>query len=201
MINKLTQHFLRHGSYFGGHLLPFGRIRAPESGYHLHAGGKWSQDYLIVDVETYQNASSWREVSIRRVREVFPRKTTYFPAQTGKLKSMLDDSARRQRQWDESYIEDSDGYGDEELNGPPMDAETPDAAPSERDDDEQTEAADPEGDFWELRDFTLIRHHTSCRYNMFSPLEAAEDLPLPLSEIDVMRKTQIDEGFGTYLIH
>ena len=161
-------------------------------GYHLHAGGKWSQDYLVIDVETYQNASSWREVSIRRVREVFPRKTTYYPAKTGKLRSTLEDSARQQKRWDESYIEDSEGYGDEELYGPPMNAETPDAAPRPHDDNEQDNADDPGGDFWELRGFTLIRHHVQARTRMFSPLEALADLPLPLSEIDVTRKTQTD---------
>ena len=73
-----------------------------------------------------------------------------------------------------------------------MDAETHGAVLSERGDDEQAETADPEEDFRELKDFTLVRHHNKCRHNMFSPLEAVADLPLPLSKIDVMRKTQTD---------
>ena len=48
-------------------------------GYHLHSGGKWSGDYLIMDEEAYFQAIDRRRVPVLRVREVVPAMSARFP--------------------------------------------------------------------------------------------------------------------------
>ena len=47
-----------------------------------------------------------------------------------------------------------------------------------------------EPDFWTLNDTVLVRHHRTPRWRLFSP--SADDCPIPLEYVDVMRMTETD---------
>ena len=89
----LTPYEKRHSCSFNGHLIPFGALvsfmpsgprkeklqkfgpRQVEGmfiGYHMHTGGKWSGDYLIVGKEDYVSTESERDIHVQRVKEVTP---------------------------------------------------------------------------------------------------------------------------------
>ena len=55
-------------------------------GYHVHAGGKWSGDYLLVDFTSLTNSRTPAEVPIRRVSEIlFNPSKVIFPLADGRL--------------------------------------------------------------------------------------------------------------------
>ena len=39
-------------------------------GYHLHAGGKWSGDYVVLDIEQLEEAERISDVKPRRIKEI-----------------------------------------------------------------------------------------------------------------------------------
>ena len=87
-----TPYELRHGLSFEGKVLPFGCEVAykPSSarevsllqkfgpktrcgifaGYHMHNGGKWSGDYLVVDADAFTSTPSSRNAYVHRVKEI-----------------------------------------------------------------------------------------------------------------------------------
>jgi hypothetical protein len=53
-------------------------------GYHLHAGGSWSGDYLVVDLEELGEAEAARDVHIKRIKELdIPLGKWSFPLADG----------------------------------------------------------------------------------------------------------------------
>ena len=117
----LTPHELRHGTPFRGHRLPFGcaveykphaiaevnqQLKfEPKTrpgvfmGYHIHAGGKWSGDYLVVDADAYQQRPDRANVKVHRTREIIPTLPPVFPALNGALQhaDYAEERARRLR--------------------------------------------------------------------------------------------------------
>jgi hypothetical protein len=47
-------------------------------GYHLHSGGRWSGDYLVMDEEAYRSRDADNLVPVRRYKEVWPEEPTRF---------------------------------------------------------------------------------------------------------------------------
>ena len=106
-----TPYELRHGQPFGGKILPFGceldykpsssrevgllQKFGPKTrrgifiGYHMHNGGIWSGDYLVVDAEAFTTTPSSRTAYVHRVKEIvhsgksnFLLKTEHCDSQT-----------------------------------------------------------------------------------------------------------------------
>ena len=53
-------------------------------GYHLHSGGKWSGDYLVIDVSAYRDHDEGYNVPVHRVKESIPPSETVFPIKTAR---------------------------------------------------------------------------------------------------------------------
>ena len=92
---------MRHESDFTGLKLPFGcgvhykpsaKREADEinkfgdrtrpgifMGYHLHSGGKWSGDYLVVDAIVYAEHSEDFAAHVHRVKEIVVGDAIDFP--------------------------------------------------------------------------------------------------------------------------
>ena len=103
-----TPYELRHEESFSGHLIPFGCLVSyrPTSkretsemnkfsdrvrdgifmGWHAHSGGKWSGDYLVMDVERYVNSESVYDIAVHRVKEIQEPKKITFPIKTGAIR-------------------------------------------------------------------------------------------------------------------
>ena len=103
--NDKTPYELRHGTSFKGKKLPFGCLvsykpnskreveqiqkfgsRTKEgifAGYHLQSGGRWSGDYLIVDVDAYSASPDHRHVYVHRVEEFTIQGKPIFPVRSG----------------------------------------------------------------------------------------------------------------------
>jgi hypothetical protein len=103
-----TPYELRFNERFPGLVLPFGCLveYKPQAerevdlvlkfdkrtlpgifmGYHARHGGRWSGDYLIVDVAAYSLAKDKRGVHVHRVKEVLKPTTITFPIRTGDIK-------------------------------------------------------------------------------------------------------------------
>ena len=104
LVDNRTAYERRFNCPFPGQLIPFGaavrhlpfRDRRNESsvvpsvgdktspavfiGYHMHPGGRFSGDYLMVDYASLVNSSTPAEVPIRRVSEViFDESRLTFP--------------------------------------------------------------------------------------------------------------------------
>lgn len=56
-------------------------------GYHLHSGGPWSGDYLVIDEEMYTTAQRHCDIYAHRVREVHCDTPWSFPAHCVALRS------------------------------------------------------------------------------------------------------------------
>ena len=101
--NGKTAYQLRHESDFCGKRLPFGcavhykpsahrevdDIQKFEArtrtgilvGYHLHSGGKWSGDYLVVDAAMYNDHAEEFMPHAHRVKEIIVDGKITFPVQ------------------------------------------------------------------------------------------------------------------------
>ena len=102
-----TPYELRHGDKFRGVILPFGtgieykpssdrevsmlQKFGPKTrkgilvGYHLHNGGRWSGDYLVVDSHALKTSSSTETAYAHRVKEIVHDGIITFPARDGSL--------------------------------------------------------------------------------------------------------------------
>ena len=103
-----TPYELRHGQPFGGKTLQFGcginykpssttevwliQKFGPKTrpgifiGYHMHNGGLWSGDYLVVDAEAFTSTPSSRTAYVHRVKEITHHGEVKFPVKDGTLK-------------------------------------------------------------------------------------------------------------------
>lgn len=107
--DKKTPHLFRFKHEFLGMKLPFGcevcykpgakkevnelmkfgerTMQGIFMGYHLHAGGKWSGEYLVVDVNAFTTAASSADIYVHRVKEVVPKTPICFPVKEGTIKA------------------------------------------------------------------------------------------------------------------
>ena len=64
-------------------------------GYHMHSGGKWSCDYLVVRKDDYVNMEVERDIHVQRVEEVLKHKDLVFAAKTKQFRRLYDDDEER----------------------------------------------------------------------------------------------------------
>eukprot|EP00959_Pyramimonas_sp_CCMP1952_P317502 6644863-Pyramimonas_sp.AAC.1 len=56
-------------------------------GYHLHAGGRWSSDYLVIDAATYAKNPDGEHCHVHRVNSIaVPDGRLIFPSREGLLR-------------------------------------------------------------------------------------------------------------------
>ena len=101
---------LRHKANFKGKIIPFGALvqYKPSSkretellskfgskmlpaifvGYHLHSGGRWSGDYLVIDATAYQKRLDGSRIPVHRVKELYYSSPAKFPVQDGTIESL-----------------------------------------------------------------------------------------------------------------
>ena len=105
-----TPYQLCHTGEFKGRLVPFGAmvqykpsakrevgaIKKFDSrmvpgifiGYHLHAGGRWSGDYLVLDAEAYRKRMEGANIPIHRIKEIHLGDSMRFPVKDGTIESL-----------------------------------------------------------------------------------------------------------------
>ena len=66
-------------------------------GYHVHRGGKWSGDYLVVDAEMYAARAENLSAHVHRVTESVFDDNLSFPIRDGKLTALLTDPQESRR--------------------------------------------------------------------------------------------------------
>jgi len=58
------------------------------AGYHLHAGGRWSGDYLIIDAANYRKRLAGSRIPVYRIKEVTPVTPLKSPVKDGTIESL-----------------------------------------------------------------------------------------------------------------
>ena len=66
-------------------------------GYHLHSGGKWSGDYLVIDVSAYLEHEDGCHVAVHRVKEIIQPPQIAFPIKEGKIIALPSDAEQADR--------------------------------------------------------------------------------------------------------
>ena len=166
-------------------------------GYHQIAGGGWSGDLVVVDVEALEEADACHELYTKRIKaeEVIPvagKGSSKFllPLVDGTVKQPGPDQKREVSRQRRSSAEE-----DEELE----EKEAPEAA------EEEAEASQPvpsdEDDFWSLNSYALTRHHPRGRFKLFTLDEMKDKAPIPLKFIDVGRRTLVSAGDDSYEVN
>ena len=110
-----TPYQLRHKTNFKGKIIPFGALiqYKPSSkretellskfgskmlpaifvGYHLHSGGRWSGDYLVIDAAAYQKRLDGSRIPVHRVKELHYSGPAKFPVKDGTIESLPEEVA------------------------------------------------------------------------------------------------------------
>ena len=55
-------------------------------GYHIHSGGRWSHDYLVIDAGSYSSHPDKLHVHVHRIREIIPTLPPQFPVANGTVR-------------------------------------------------------------------------------------------------------------------
>lgn len=171
-------------------------------GYHLHSGGKWPGDNLVIGQTVYSTAARHCGLCVHHVREVLSDPPWSFLARCIVLPSerhnndvglTIDDGMIRRTPTDFDYT--AHGAHDTRrssvmryLSSPKRIAEGPGSESDLLPNDE-----------WILKAGALFRKHNKPRRAMFRPVECDEPLPIPMDTIDITRCTTtsldtIDEG-------
>ena len=202
-----TPYELRFGQAFHGRILPFGCSvqYKPSSekeyrmlqkfgpttrldifaGYHVHNGGKWSGDYLVIDAEALTSSDSQYRAYVHRVKEVIQHGAFIFPMKEGTLRH--EDPKDQERHITEANtvlgketdvvarLPEDICYGGQSYYDMPID-----------------DQCRHDADAWEIRGNYIARIHNVPRTNLFTPLEAEDPPPVSIDKTDLMRTTKTD---------
>ncbi len=195
--NATTPYQLRRNTDFKGKTIPFGALiqYKPSSkvevkllskfgskmlpvifvGYHLHSGGRWSGDYLLVDAAAYQKRLDGSRIPVHRVKEIHYVGPATFPIKDGTIESLPEEAAEAAVPLGEtpSVLEHALPGGWDHIL-----AEVPPAGTRDSADDELK-------DVWEDRPFMIVRIHNLPRRAMFDITTCDDPLPIPLNHVDV----------------
>ncbi len=177
-------------------------------GYRMHTGGRWTGQYYVVDYDRLLETADSKICAIpTSVSELYvpgtaaDDSTTFpqFPAAAGTVSGRTsespgsgltddtrtdpDDLAVEPDECKPSHERLADENQNTEINGD-------EEADSERELGRDSPRAD-DRDTWSVQGSYLVRTHNRPRTALFSPLEAADDLPpIDLKHIDVARTTR-----------
>ena len=168
-------------------------------GYHMHSGGIWSGDYIVLDHITLLRAMSdggctYRAVTRHRTEELVPPTAFTFPM---KEMELADDCPPLGDESDDEMRTDLPPIAEGDLRPTAGGNLTPRvsnlrASDADYDSDDDTDDGEPsivEEDSWEFNGSALIRHHRRPRREMFSPEKCDFAPPVPIHQIDVIRVT------------
>ena len=155
-------------------------------GYHRHAGGHWSGDYLVTDLEELNEAEAARDVHVKRIKESdVPLGNWTCPLADGAARQP---DAKKRRSRPTNQIWESENAGGE----PSTKDDTSGRAGGDSGETEPENGNNAEdNDFWTVSGHALVRHHRTPRSRMFEPTETS-DCPVPLKYVDVTRFTKTD---------
>ena len=227
-----NSHVERHGSKFGGKPLQYGcKIRyLPHAereveqrekldpslrdgifvGYRSHSGGRWTQQYEVIDAEAYSTIikGSGRKAHVHAVSEIYIpgssgddlEKHPTFPVADGRYSeanaSNNDEESSEelvttveslQTEIEETLLSSERAEHHEDLdpqNAGGVGSRATDAT------EEELAAGVPDKDSWRIEGDCLVRVHVLPRTTLFSPLDALDDLPIDVTHLEVLRTTK-----------
>ena len=200
-----TPYWLRFEIYYTGFKIPFGALvdYKPSSkreasdvkkfdsrtlpgifiGYHVHCGGKWSGDYLVLDVAAYKARTEGAIVPVHRIKEVIPAEPFSFPVREGTIESLASEQNESQ-----TVLGESPSFTENEITPTMWDHYREGAV--RKDDAEAVRKDDGPTDEWIEKPLMLIRVHRTPRKALFDPSLCEDSPPIPFDHIDVMRNTK-----------
>ncbi|MCP4194819.1 MAG: hypothetical protein GY768_29810, partial [Planctomycetaceae bacterium] len=195
---------LRQGSEFPGQLLPFGCLVdfkpttkriidgqekfAPKSvpglfvGYFMLPGGRWSGDYLVIELKAMAEATNEKYVGIQRIKEIYrdPKTPFVFPMKeryerkTRTIEGIKDDGAVDISTWD---LPRETGSSTDVTLPPPVGLrEETHADPVSRgetlaeEEKGTVEAPKADADYWKINENKVIRVQVRPRVALFTPV-------------------------------
>ena len=159
-------------------------------GYHLHSGGKWSGDYLVMDTATYAKHPDGRHCHVHRVKDIAIQDGRWaFPVKEGILRHHNPEARDQIRHDTARPLGDTTG---DSIHLYPPEWDDPSIHDGRLDSPQLPEAAEPAAeapaaDYWELRGDTIIRHIMTPRTQLFRPTDNLDGIPVPVDTIDVTR--------------
>ena len=154
-------------------------------GYALSAGGIWTGDIMVADIEELEEMDA-SELHARRLnaKEVLtPQRSGNFflPVADGTVKIF----GRGQRLRTSTLTRDRPERGEEQeiLQGNSDERKTP----SHLEEDSTRDDEEAKNDFWTITGEFIYRHHVVPRVKLYVPQE--ETFPIPMKYIDVTRTT------------
>ena len=152
-------------------------------GYHAHNGGKWSGYYLVVDAEVLASCPSSQTVHVHRIKEIVPDEKLNFPIRDGSLKNPdLSEQARREVEASRILGKDRDDLAPTAEDLPPETLGDQGKSLGDQgrlDGRVELIAGDDE---WVVQGDYLIRVHKFPRMCLFTPLEAEDPPPVPMTK-------------------
>ena len=103
-------------------------------GYHLHSGGRWSGDYLVLDADKLNHAEDYRGCAPVRVKDIVVPSIVTFPVATGQIRQPDDGTqdAIADALWEEEDIPELEP-------GEPSEADPDEVAQADPDSDDDGE--------------------------------------------------------------
>ena len=68
------------------------------AGYHMHNGGKWSGDYLVVDADAFTSTPSSKSAYVHRVKEITHDGLIVFPVKMERCNNPIPSSRNANKQ-------------------------------------------------------------------------------------------------------
>ena len=186
-------------------------------GYHLHSGGRWSGDCLVLDTERYAKNPDTGHDHLHRIKDIVVLAGRWvFPVKEGLLRH------RNPEAHDQIHHDTSRPLGEIPVDDPlslfPAEWDDPSSAPHPKPDlpdashhtgrpdsphlpeSDLPEAAEPaaaapQQDYWELRGDIIIRHIQVPLTQLFRPTDDLEGIPVPVDRIDVTRDFETTSSF------
>ena len=162
-------------------------------GYKMHAGGKWSNELIILDWEQLNSANTRGEVHKKTLLWRSDKDCEVWPVKVdGEFQFPLAEGELEQPGQTDSQLRVIELKRSRKLRKRERarQAEEENQAKEEAEEGEDQDIPTETKDFWTVSGDLLVRHHRTPRLELFIP---TEDLsPIPLKYIDVLRRTETD---------